>query len=53
METADEILYKGLLEIGYIADKRENSDGTLGMHNKKGRQRKCEKTNMKYVIKKG
>ena len=27
METADEILYKGLLEIEYIADKRENSDG--------------------------
>ena len=29
METADEILYKGLLEIGYIADKRENSDGKV------------------------
>ena len=24
METVDEILYKGLLEIEYIADKREN-----------------------------
>ena len=29
METADEILYKGLLEIEYIADKRENSDGKV------------------------